>query len=180
MFFSAVVVIAALLLLTVMTTRISRLYTSQAPVTDLDVTPVAGLADTTGWKTFRHADHIFTFRYPASWNVSLTKTNIRDRDYHLLLTYTAGPRTHRVEFLRGGRGAPASDSVRRDTLDYGGRTAYKNIYMKDKQPFKEVITFRNVSTIAPYIAIEAELPPGNTEQYERLVDQIASSIQPVQ
>lgn len=176
MFFSAIVVIATLLLLTVMTTRISRLYQTQIPVVDLDVTPVPVLTEAAGWKTFKHQDHTFTFKYPASWNVSLTKTNIRDRDYHLLLTYTVDSRIYRVEFLRGGRGAPAADSIRRDTLDYGGRTAYKNLYIKDKLPFKDVITFRDASIIAPYIAIEAGLPTANTEQYEKLIDEIASSI----
>lgn len=180
MFVSATAVFMTLFLLTVMTSRISSLYQSQVPITDLDVTPVQGFKTVVGLKTFRHPDHTFTFTYPESWNVSLTKTNIRDRDYHLLLTYNLDTRPHRIEFLRGGRGAPVADSVRRDTVEYNGRAAYKNSYIKDGWPFKQVITFRDNAIISPYIAIDAELPKSNGAKYEKMIDEIVSSIRPTQ
>lgn len=177
LFLAAVIVVVTLVLFTVMNARISRLYQKGTTVrVDLDITPAYNPTGKRGWKTFSHPEHTFTFIYPQSWQVSLTKANIRDRGYNLLLLYTVGGRPHRVEFTRGGRGTGEFDSVNRDTREYGGHTGYKNIYVKDGTPIREVITFRDTSLIHPYIAIDAELPPTQTMELQATIDTIASSI----
>lgn len=175
-FVAAVAVITMLVLLTVMSARISRFYQTDSHIIDVDVTPVVNQPAKDGWRTFSHPDYKFTFKYPADWAVALTKSNVRDRGYNLLLTYSVRGTEKRVEFLRGGRGAPASDSIDRDTRDYGGHTGYKSTYVKRGLPFQEVITFRDPHILDPYIAIEAQLPATDTTKYEKLLDTIAASV----
>lgn len=176
MFLAASVVFITLILLTIMNARLARQYPEKPTVLVGSITPISMPRGVAGWKTFSHPSYKFTFQYPQSWNVALTKSNKRDREYALVLIYQVAGRDYRIDFMRGGRGAVDFDSIKRDTRDFGGKTGYKNTYIKDGVAKEEVITFRDMNIIAPYIAINAQLPPTKTDEYIATIDRLTSSI----
>lgn len=176
MFFAVSVVVITLVLLSFLNARISRIYRTGPLVTDYDITPIIHPTDKPGWKTFVHPDYKFRFQYPQEWQVSLTKTDVRDRGFNLIFTYVDNGKPYRVTFMRGGRGTSAYDSIQRDTVTYGAHTAYKNTYIKNKAPIEQVITFREMDLIEPYIAINIQLPPNNSTKYIDQITRLATSI----
>lgn len=176
MFLTVAVVFITIVLLTIMNARISRIYRESPVVSNHNVTPILHPTDKPGWKTFVHPEYKFTFSYPEAWRVTLVKSDVRDRGYNLILTYDVGRKPYRVQFMRGGRGGIAYDSIQRDTVSFGPHTGYINTYVKDKVPVEQIITFRDSNLIKPYIAIEAQLPGVNSKHYVDQLLTIASTI----
>lgn len=176
MFLTVVVVFVTILLLTIMNARIMRIYREPPVVSHHNVTPIVHPTDKPGWKTFVHTEHKFSFSYPEKWRVTLAKNDVRDRGYNLILTYEVDRKPYRVQFMRGGRGGVAYDSIQRDTMSLGANTVYVNTYVKDNVPVEQIITFRDSNLIKPYIAIEAQLPGANSKQYIDQLFKIASTV----
>lgn len=179
LFVGAILALSALILLTIMNARIARIYREPIPIDSQLITPVVKQNQKNGLQTFLQPGYGFSFMYPDSWEISLVKTTPRDTHADLALRYRVGSQTYKAHFMRGGRGTVAFDSVKRDTVTYGGHTAYKNTYIQDGKPVQVVITFRDMNLIKPYISIAADLPATKANEYETLIEQVASSIKKI-
>lgn len=179
LFIGALISLSALILLSIMNARIARFYEDPIAIGSQLITPVVKQDKKSRFKTFMQPGYGFSFTYPDSWEVTLVKTNPRDTYADLALRYRVGSQLYKANFMQGGRGTITFDSVKRDTVTYGGHTAYKNTYIQDGKPVQVVITFRDMNLIKPYISIAADLPATQADEYETLIEQVASSVKKI-
>lgn len=124
---------------------------------------------------FVHPKNDFTFKYPKSWNVLLTKRNVKGPFYSVVLTNKSD--SFNIYFQTGGRDYPHYREVSEKKVLGGKNITWTTLYNNKDEAVEAFTSFPDNDFGDKLLGLYIYLPKENQKEFIKQVEELVASLQ---